>query len=125
MLLSEARTLMAADMTCASSRLPDAGAAGALDGLAARGVRRTWITETVTMVASAADARSAAGLGEGGGPGGVSLLRRGKLNPPRPLREALDAESVAVSDDLLLRLERARGRHAPASAARTSALPAW
>ena len=27
-----------------------------------------------------------------------------KLNPPRPLREALDANSVVVSDDLLLRL---------------------
>src|SRR5436309_12508067 len=27
-----------------------------------------------------------------------------KLNPPRPLREALDAHSVVVSDDLLIRL---------------------
>ena len=27
-----------------------------------------------------------------------------KLNPPRPLREALDAQSVVVSDDLLVRL---------------------
>ena len=27
-----------------------------------------------------------------------------KLNPPRPLREALDAQSVVVSDDLLMRL---------------------
>jgi len=27
-----------------------------------------------------------------------------KLNPPRPLREALDARSVVVSDDLLVRL---------------------
>src|SRR5690349_24636953 len=53
MLLAQARTLMAADMTIRVFALPDSDQQAALDGLAAHGVRRTWITETVTMAGSA------------------------------------------------------------------------
>src|SRR5215475_2918439 len=52
MLLAQARTLMAADMTARIFGLPNADQQAALDRLAARGVRRTWITETVTMASS-------------------------------------------------------------------------
>src|SRR6185503_19210372 len=52
MLLSEARTLMAGDMTVRVFALPSAEQQATLDALAARGVRRTWITETVTMASS-------------------------------------------------------------------------
>src|SRR5215831_15888903 len=54
MLLREARTLMAGDMTVRVFALPTAEQQAVLDGLAVRGVRRTWITETVTMASSAA-----------------------------------------------------------------------
>src|SRR5438445_10531645 len=53
MLLREARTLMAGDITARVFALPNAGQEAALHELDARGVRRTCITETVTMAASA------------------------------------------------------------------------
>ena len=53
MLLGEARTLMAGDLTARVFALPTPEQEAALDGLDARGVRRTWITETVTMASSA------------------------------------------------------------------------
>ena len=58
MLLSEARTLMAGDMTVRVFALPSPEQQAALDALAARGVRRTWITETVTMAVFAAARRT-------------------------------------------------------------------
>src|SRR5439155_918027 len=54
MLLSEARNLMAGDMTVRIFALPSAEQNAVLEALGARGVRRTWITETVTMASSAA-----------------------------------------------------------------------
>src|SRR4029077_18033565 len=54
MLLAQARTLMAADMTARVFALPNPDQQAALERLDARGVRRTWITETVTMASSSA-----------------------------------------------------------------------
>src|SRR5690349_10546059 len=52
MLLGEARTLMAGDMTLRVFALPNAEQDATLRNLEARGVRRTWITETVTMASA-------------------------------------------------------------------------
>src|SRR6202140_4898143 len=54
MLLRDARTLMAADLSARLFALPDEKQMAALHGLEARGVRWTWFTETVPMVSSAA-----------------------------------------------------------------------
>src|SRR5215831_14449006 len=54
MLLREARTLMAADMTLRIFGMPTPEQESVLRGLEERGVARTWITETVTMAASSA-----------------------------------------------------------------------
>jgi putative ABC transport system permease protein len=104
MLLSEARNLMAGDMTVRVFAMPGAEQSAVLDALAARGVRRTWITETVTMAASASTPDPLLISVKAVDPGVYPFYGAVKLDPPRPLREALDAHSVAVSDDLLLRL---------------------
>src|SRR5437764_4006732 len=52
MLLREARTLMAGDITLRVFAMPDARQQQLLDQLAQSGVARTWITETLTMAAS-------------------------------------------------------------------------
>src|SRR5260370_38600656 len=52
-LLGEARTLMAGDLTARVFSLPTPEQEAALRSLDARGVRRTWITETITMAGSA------------------------------------------------------------------------
>ena len=54
MLLSEARPLMAADLTVRVFDLPTADQAAVMEQLQKRGVRRTWVTETVSMVSSPA-----------------------------------------------------------------------
>jgi putative ABC transport system permease protein len=104
MLLREARTLMAGDMTARVFALPSPEQQAVLDGLAARGVRRTWITETVTMASSAAAPDPLLISVKAVDPGVYPYYGAVKLNPPRPLSDALDAQSVVVSDDLLIRL---------------------
>ncbi len=54
MLLNQARTLMAADLSLRVFELPTPQQSSVMDNLAARGVRRTWITETLSMAAGGA-----------------------------------------------------------------------
>src|SRR5712692_3353204 len=51
MLLSQARTLMAADLSLRVFELPTPQQTAVMDDLAKRGVQHTWITETLTMAA--------------------------------------------------------------------------
>jgi putative ABC transport system permease protein len=103
-LLGEARTLMAGDLTARVFSLPTPEQEAALRSLDARGVRRTWITETVTMAGSASTPDPLLTSVKAVDPAAYPYYGVVKLNPPRPLREALDAQSVVVSDDLLVRL---------------------
>jgi putative ABC transport system permease protein len=104
MLLGQARTLMAGDLTARVFSLPTAEQEAALRGLEGRGVRRTWITETVTMASSASTPDPLLISVKAVDPAAYPYYGVVKLNPPRPLREALDAQAVVVSDDLLVRL---------------------
>ena len=52
MLLSEARTLMAADLMIRVFDLPGDDQLAVMDSLGRRGIERTWITETISMVSS-------------------------------------------------------------------------
>jgi putative ABC transport system permease protein len=100
----EARTLMAGDLTIRVFADPSPQQQQALDRWLARGARMTPIVETVSMVGA-----------EGGAPVLVSVKAVDpaaypyygtvKLDPPQSLAQALDANSVVVSEDLLLRLD--------------------
>ena len=103
-LLRDARTLMAGDLTARVFGLPTAEQQVVLDDLSRRGVRRTWITETVTMAASEHAADPVLISVKAVDPHAYPFYGVVKLEPPAPFRDALDAHSVAVSDDLLLRL---------------------
>jgi putative ABC transport system permease protein len=99
----EARTLMAGDLTLRMFSTPTPKQEAALERYTKRGARLTRITETVSMM---------------GVPGGVPALvsvkavdpreypyyGEVKLDPPQDFRRSLDATAIAVSDDLLLRL---------------------
>ncbi len=104
MLLSEARTLMAGDLTARVFALPNPEQAAALEGLDARGVRHTWITETVTMASSPAAQDPLLISVKAVDPAAYPYYGSVKLNPAAALRDALTAETVVVSDDLLVRL---------------------
>jgi putative ABC transport system permease protein len=104
MLLGQARTLMAADLTARVFGLPTTEQQAVLDSLAARGVRRTWITETVTMASSNTVADPLLISVKAVDPAAYPFYGEVKLNPARPLNQALTADTVIVSDDLLMRL---------------------
>ncbi len=113
MLLTQARTLMAADLSLRVFELPTPQQTEEMDALAKQGVNRTWITETVTMAAVESKP------GESHPPMLVSVKAVDprkypfygeiRLSPAAPLARVLTAETVAVSDDVLLRLNRKVG----------------
>jgi len=104
LLLRDARTLMAGDLTARVFALPTPDQQAVLDGLAHRGVRRTWITETVTMASSEHAPDPLLISVKAVDPRAYPFYGEVKLAPPRPFRQVLDDHSVVVSDDLLLRL---------------------
>ena len=76
MLLKEARTLMAGDLSARQFVLPNAAQQAMLDGLGREGIRYTWLTELVNHGGVGEGAGSAVDLRQGRGPGRVSVLRR-------------------------------------------------
>jgi|SRR5579871_1085838 len=105
MLLRESRTLMAADLSLRVFALPDARQSAVLDDLARRGVRRTWITETLSMVSSGAVSNPVLVSIKAVDSQVYPFYGEVKLDPPGSIRRELNDQSVAVSDDLLLRLK--------------------
>jgi putative ABC transport system permease protein len=105
MLLSQARTLMAGDMTVRIFGEPTPEQGAVLRSLAARGVRQTTITETVTMASSAAAPDPLLISVKAVDPRLYPFYGSVKLDPQAPLSTALTADTAAVSDDLLLRLK--------------------
>ncbi|MCX7602889.1 MAG: FtsX-like permease family protein [Bryobacteraceae bacterium] len=100
----EARTLMAADLLIRQFAEPTEEQERVIAQWEMRGARVSRITETVSMMAA----------GEGEPPVLVSVKAvdpstypwygRVRLEPDAPLAQALTAETIAVSDDLMLRL---------------------
>src|SRR5450432_2812928 len=105
MLLREARTLMAGDLSARVFAMPTPEQEAVLNGLNQRGVERTWITETVTMASSEATPDPLLISVKAVDPNAYPYYGVVKLDPPRALRQALDSRSVVVSDDLLMRLK--------------------
>ncbi len=109
MLLHEARTLMAGDLSVRVFSLDTPEQDATLAGLEREGIQRTWITETVTMATSTATPDPLLISVKAVDPGAYPFYGVVKLNPPQSLQAALDARSVVVSEDLLIRLKVAIG----------------
>ncbi len=105
MLLRESRTLMAADLSLRVFGMPDARQSAVMDDLARHNVARTWVTETLSMVSSDAVANPVLVSIKAVDPNVYPFYGEVKLDPIGSLRQELSADSVAVSDDLLLRLK--------------------
>lgn len=105
MLTSEARTVMAADLTARQFVMPNDAQIAALDKLAARGVERTLITETVSMTSStAADATPVLVSVKAVDPSKYPYYGTVKLVPDMALADALKAGTVVIGEDLAIRL---------------------
>ena len=110
MLLKEARTLMAADLMVRVFSLPSPAQTAVMDELAKRGVDHTWITETITMLsAGAGDAPPILVSAKAVDTAKYPFYGQVKLDPPGRLPERLTNDAVAVSNDLLIRLNLQTG----------------
>ena len=106
-LLREARSLMAADMSLRMPIQPSAAETAFLDSLRTQGIESTRVTETVSMAST------------GQGPPTLVSVKGADLEhypfygqlTLDPASVRLDESSVAVSDDLLLRLKVKLGDH--------------
>src|SRR5947207_1083424 len=99
-LLREARSLMAADISLRMPIEPSAKENGILERLRLQGIDSTRVTETVSM-ASVGEATPVLVSIKGADLTRYPFYGQLVLDPPTSY---LDADSVAVSDDLLLRL---------------------
>ncbi len=109
LLLREARTLMAGDISVRTFLLPTTAETRAMDEVAALGAPYTWITETISMAAAdPAKPPVLAGV-KAVDPRRYPWYGRVRLEPPAELRDVLKPDTVVVSDDLLMRLHVAVG----------------
>lgn len=104
MLLKDARTLMAADMTLRLFSLPDGGEQVAIDSLVADGAQVTRVTETVSMMTTGAAGRPLMVTVKAVDPTLYPFYGELETRPPSDPANTLNAERAIVTDDLLLRL---------------------
>jgi len=105
MLLREARTLMAADLTVRIFGDATPSQVAAMDALASQGVQRTEITETLSMMSTGDGFDPVLVSAKAVDPSVYPFYGQVKLTPPARLRDLLDDRTVAISDDLPLRLK--------------------
>jgi len=105
MLNSEARTVMAADLSARQFVPPNTAQLAKLDALGSRGIDRTLITETVSMAAAATpDATPALVSIKAVDPAKYPYYGTVKLSPEMPLPQALTPDTVIAGEDVLIRL---------------------
>ncbi len=105
----EARTLMASDLMVRQFAAPTDAQISALEPWTRRGVRVTRITETISMMSADANSVPVLVSVKAVDPQVYPFYGKVKLDPERPLAEVLTSQTMAVSDDLLLRLNIAVG----------------
>jgi len=106
----QARTLMAADVSIRQFTALTPEQQHCIDGYVRRGARVTRIAEAVSMMgAGQPDSVPVLVSVKAVDPAVYPFYGQVKLDPDQPLRQALDARSIAVSDDLLIRLNLRTG----------------
>lgn len=100
----DARGFMAADLTVRTFAMPNAQQTEAMQKLANQGVRRTQVTETLTMASPAGNTAPLLISVKAVDPAVYPFYGSVKLRPALELRTALLPDAVAVSDGVLLRL---------------------
>src|SRR6202046_4195531 len=98
MLLSQSRTLMAADLSLRVFEFPNPQQTAVMDLLAKNGVQRTWITETLTMASGgmASGTQSAAPMlvsSKAVDPNVYPFYGEIRISPPALLRTALTSNT--------------------------------
>ena len=103
-LLGEARTIMAADLSARMFRQPTQEEEQQLNVMASRGIQRTQVTDTVSMVSSPGDPVPLLVSLKAVDPQRYPFYGTVDLQPAGDLRQVLTDSTVVVAEDLLIRL---------------------
>jgi putative ABC transport system permease protein len=109
LLRSESRTILAADLTLRVFTAPSQAQMSEIEPWLRRGVRLTRITETVSMMSATPGSTPALVSVKAVDPHAYPFYGQVKLDPDRPLPEALTAHTIAISDDLAVRFNLSAG----------------
>ncbi len=104
MLQRDARTFMAADLTVRTFQLPTSAQTAEMEKLAQRGVKRTQVTETLTMASPPNGEAPLLISVKAVDPAVYPFYGTVKFNPAMTIQQALRPDTIAVSDGVLLRL---------------------
>ena len=104
MLQRDARNFMAADLTVRTFQLASPPQAEEMAALTKRGIAHTQITETLTMASPANETAPLLISVKAVDPAVYPFYGTVKFNPPMSVAEALQPDTVAVADGVLLRL---------------------
>ncbi len=102
-LLKEARTLMAADLSVRDFRLPTEGQWALVKELEEQGVRQTWVTESVSMLSAGPDTVPLLVSVKAIEPELYPFYGEFRASVPGPLSALLQPDTVLVAPDLLIR----------------------
>jgi len=103
-LLLRARSIMAADLSARTFRQPTPAEQQAIRDLASSGIQTTTVTEMLSMASAHGSPDPVLVSLKAVDPAFYPFYGTVDLSPAMPLARALEANSVAVGDDLLLRL---------------------
>ncbi len=104
MLLRDARTLMAADLSVREYHMATESEEAVVTSLTERDVKSTWVTETVSAMSSEASGRPFLVAVKAVDPSKYPFYGQIELDPPGPLSDALAPDTITASRDLLFRL---------------------
>lgn len=104
MLSLRARALMAADVSVRQFSVPTAAQMAVVAGLERRGARFTQVTETLTMLLAPGSQAPAMVSAKAVDPAVYPFYGSVTLDPARPLASLLNDHTIAVGEDVLLRL---------------------
>jgi putative ABC transport system permease protein len=105
LLLREARTLLAADLSVRTFLAPTPTQIAVMQGLEKDGVEYTQVTDTVSMTSTSPDNPPLLVSVKAVDPRKYPFYGTVTLDPAQPLGRALTPDTAVVSDDLLMRLD--------------------
>ena len=104
-LSTEARSLMAGDLTARLFHQPTAAETDKIKAIAQpAGIRTTWVTETVSMASAPPDPVPLLISLKAVDPAAYPFYGKAELEPEMSLAQALDGNSAIVADEFLIRL---------------------
>ncbi len=104
-LLNRARAIMAADLSARTTQQPTPGETAGLEQIQSEGIRMTPVTELLSMASAARTLDPLLVSLKAVDPAQYPYYGTVELDPAAALPSVLNADSVAVADDLLVRLK--------------------